>query len=123
MAAADNEIPDPEDRALAVFRRHGGVLRTSDALASGVHPRTLYELRDAGLIEQLSRGVYRLADLPAMDAPDLATVALQVTGSVICLLSALAFHELTTQIPHEVYLTVREHEARPTLNCPPLRVF
>jgi len=56
MAAADNEIPDPEDRALAVFRRHGGVLRTSDALASGVHPRTLYELRDAGLIEQLSRG-------------------------------------------------------------------
>ena len=41
------------DHALEVFRAHGGVLRTSEAITAGIHPRILYELRDSGQVEQL----------------------------------------------------------------------
>ena len=55
-----------------------------EALRTGVHPRDLYALRDAGVIEQISRGVYRLADLPPLAEPDLFTVAARVPKAVIC---------------------------------------
>lgn len=111
------------DAAKRLFRRHGGVLRTSEALRLGIHPRTLYAMRDEGLLERLSRGLYRLADLPPLGNPDLVAVALKVPSSVICLISALAYHELTTQIPHEVYLALPRGAEPPRLEHPPLRVF
>src|SRR5215211_6943085 len=73
-----------------LFRKRGGVLRMSEALAAGINRRSLYALRDAGTITQLSRGVYRLASLPDLEAPDLVTVAARVPGGVVCLISALA---------------------------------
>jgi predicted transcriptional regulator of viral defense system len=109
--------------AMEVFRRHGGVLRTSEALRLGIHPRTLYALRDAGLLERLSRGLYRLSDLPPLGNPDLVAVALKVPAAVICLISALAYHELTTQIPHEVYLALPRGAEPPRLDHPPVRIF
>lgn len=111
------------DAAKRLFRRHGGVLRTSEALRLGIHPRTLYAMRDQGLLERLSRGLYRLADLPPLGNPDLVAVALKVPGGVICLISALAYHELTTQIPHEVYLALPRGAEPPRLEHPPVRVF
>lgn len=98
-------------------------MRTAQAIRLGVHPRTLYEMRDAGALEQLGRGVYRLAELPALSDPDLATVALRVPHGVICLISALAFHEITTLIPHEIYLAVSRGTTRPRLAYPPVRIF
>lgn len=108
--------------ALALFRQHG-ILRTSDALRLGIHPRVLYALRDAGLIESLSRGLYRLADLPLLAYPDLVTVAHKIPQAVVCLISALAFHGLTTQIPHAVDVALPPQVARPQLTYPPLRAF
>lgn len=110
-------------RAIALFSQHGGVLRTSEALALGIHPRTLYGMRDTGLLVQLGRGLYRLTDLPPLSAPDLVTVALKAPQAVICLVSALAFHELTTQIPHAVDIAVHNQAERPRLDYPPVRVF
>jgi len=89
----------------------------------GVHPRTLYEMREAGVLVQLGRGVYRLAELSALSDPDLATVALRIPHGVNCLISALAFHEITTLIPHEIYVAVRRGTTRPRLDYPPLRTF
>lgn len=111
------------DRAKAVFRRHDGVLRTQDAIKYGIHPRTLYALREAGALERLSRGIYRLADLPPLTNQDLVTVALRVPNGVVCLISALAFHELTTQIPHAVYVALERGSRLPKLEHPPLRVY
>jgi predicted transcriptional regulator of viral defense system len=111
------------EKATVVFRRHGGVLRTKQALALGVHPRTLYEMRDREVVEQVSRGIYRLATLPALGQPDLVTVALRVPRAVVCLISALSFHELTTEIPHEVQIALPRGTKRPVLEHPPLRVF
>lgn len=88
------------ERAAAVFRKHGGILRTAQALRAGIHPGTLYGMRDSGALEVVSRGVYRLAGGEPLGNPDLVTVAIRIPSGVICLISALAFHELTTQIPH-----------------------
>lgn len=110
------------DAAQTLFRRQGGMLRTAEALRAGVHPRTLYAMRDAGVVERLSRGLYRLSSLPPLTHPDLVIVSRRVPHGVICLLSALAFHELTTQIPHEVYLAIAQGAEPPRIDYPPLRV-
>lgn len=116
-------MADSKATARAVFEKRGGTLRTGEALAAGIHPRVLYEMRDAGELEQLARGVYRLASLPPLSDPDLATVAKRVPQGVICLISSLAFHELTTQIPHEVHLALARTAREPVLEYPPIRIY
>ncbi len=111
------------ETAKNIFREHGGTLRTRDALAAGIHPRTLYAMRDAGELEQLATGLYRLSELPPLSEPDLATVAKRIPQGVICLISALAYHELTTQIPHQVHLALPRTARRPRLVYPPLQVY
>ena len=111
------------EREKRAFSRGGGLLRTSAAMRAGIHPRTLYDMRDEGVVEQLSRGLYRLADLPALSNPDLVTVALKIPAGVVCLISALAYHEITTQIPHEVHIALARGAEPPRLRHPPVRVF
>ena len=79
-------------------------MRMADASRAGVSRRTLFSRRDSGQLEQVARGLYRLADLPPLSEPDLVTVAKKVHQGVIYLISALAVREMTTQIPHEVRL-------------------
>lgn len=114
---------DAIQEAKTIFREHGGILRTSEALELGIHPRTLSTMRDSGVLDRLARGLYRLADLPPLSNPDLVTVALKVPDGVICLVSALAFHDLTTEIPHSVDVALEKGSWRPRLKHPPLRVF
>ena len=106
-----------------LFRKHGGILRASDAIALGIHPRTLYRLRDENRLVAVSRGLYRLADLPEFSEPDMIPVATRIPQAVICLISALALHEITTEIPHEVSIALPRTVKRPRLDYPPLRVF
>jgi predicted transcriptional regulator of viral defense system len=111
------------DSVRELCTKHGGVIRTAQAIRAGIHPRTLYALRDSGFLERLERGLYRLADLPALGNPDLVTVRLKVPSGVVCLVSALAFHEITTQIPHEVSIALPHHTELPRLEFPPVRVY
>ena len=93
-------------RAQELFSPQSGMFRVSEAVKAGVHPRTIYTMRDRGLIARLGRGMYRFADMPSLGNPDLATVAMKVPKGVICLISALSYHEMTTEIPHEIYLAL-----------------
>lgn len=111
------------ERALNIFRANGGVLKTQKAMKLGIHSRTLYALRDDALLERLGRGLYRLADAKPLGNPDFVTVALNVPRGVICLISALAFHHLTTQVPQAVYLAIPAKDQAPALRYPPLRLF
>jgi len=111
------------DRAVAVFKKHGGILHTAEALRSGIHPTTLYAMGDSGALEMVSRGVYRLAGSSPLSNPDLVTVATRVPGGVICLISALAFHELTTQIPHEIHVALPRGAEEPRLDHPPIKTY
>src|SRR6056297_905121 len=105
-----------------IFRACGGQLRMSEAIERGISRYMLYKLRDTGVIELVSRGVYRLADLPPISNPDLVTVGLRFPNAVICLISALAYHEITTQIPHTVSVAVPRESRVPSLGYPPLSV-
>jgi predicted transcriptional regulator of viral defense system len=123
MQAGTMGMKTATEEAIALFREQGGTLRTSEALRLGIEPRTLYALRDAGTLEQLARGLYRLADLPPLSNPDLVIVARKIPQGVACLVSALAFHELTTLIPHAVDVALESGSTRPRLAFPPVRVF
>lgn len=93
----------------------------SEAIAHGITRYMLYSLRDKGIIERVSRGIYRLVDLPAISNPDLVTVSLRFPNAVICLVSALAYHDITTQIPHNVSVSVPRDSRMPSLDFPPIQ--
>ncbi len=109
---------NPED----IFRSCGGQLRMSEAIKRGISRYMLYTLRDKGVIGQVSRGVYRLTELPPISNPDLVTVGLRFPKAVICLVSALAYHELTTQIPRSISVAVPRESRQQSLDYPPLSV-
>lgn len=94
------------EAALKAFRDKGGTLRTRDLIALGVHTDALYTLRDSGCVVELGRGVYRLADAGEAEHPDLAIVAARAPDAAVCLISALSYHDITTQIPSSVHLAV-----------------
>lgn len=104
-----------------IFRNHGGQLRMSEAIAYGITRYMLYSLRDKGVIEQVSRGIYRLVELPPINNPDLVTVSLRFPNTVICLVSALTYHDITTQIPHYVSVAVPRDSRLPSLDYPPIQ--
>jgi predicted transcriptional regulator of viral defense system len=112
----------PSDTALLLARQAfegaGGVMCTSEALAAGIEERTLYWMRDAQLVEPLSRGVYHLAshDLPSY--PDVAAVMRRVPRAVLCLVSALEFHEIGTQISAAVQIALPPGVKRPRIAYP-----
>ena len=114
---------DADERAIEAFREHAGLMQTRDALDLGIHPRTLYRLRDEGVVIQVSRGIYRLASLPPLSQPDIAAVALRVPRAVICLTSALAYHDVTSEVPHEVQIALPRRTKTPRIDFPPIRVF
>jgi len=109
-------------KALSIFKEHQGWLKTQEAINLGISPRTLYALRDAGLVIRESRGVYRLADKEFGENQDLIIVAQRIPKAVIALLSALSFHGLTTQIPHQVYVSIPNHAEKPRLTYPPVHI-
>tara|TARA_R110002072_G_scaffold57508_1_gene147853 strand:+ start:36082 stop:36714 length:633 start_codon:yes stop_codon:yes gene_type:complete len=108
--------------AIKAIRALGGTIRTSQAVREGIHPRTLYHLRDTGQIEPISRGVFRLSTLPPPSLPDLLVVASRLPKAVLCLISALSFHELTEEIPHRVHIALPRDTEQPRLDHPPLHV-
>ncbi len=118
-----NLTPRQIDKAKKIFLRHRGVLRTAEAVREGIQPRVLYAMRDAGIIETLTRGCYRLAELSPMANPDLAIVARAVPKGTICLISALAFHEITTQIPHAIDMALPAHTHKPAISYPPVQIY
>ena len=103
-----------------IFHDHGGQLRMSKAIKYGITRYMLYSLRDKGIIEQVSRGVYRWGTLPPISNPDLITICLRFPNAVICLISALAYYDITTQIPHEVSVAVHRNSRVPSLEYPPV---
>lgn len=112
----------PSKNAITWIRQQGGIIRSKDAIAAGIHSRTLSALLKSGDIEGISRGLYKIRSRKTLSNPDLVTVVLRVPQGVICLVSALSFHQITTQIPHSVYVALPEKSRTPMLNYPPIKV-
>ena len=111
-----------QSKAIEVFNLHGGMLRYTEAVKEGIHPRILYKLRDLGLIEKLQRGLYVLTNLPDLEEPDLVTISKIMPEGVICLVSALYFHRLTVQIPRWIDVAVRQKYVPPKVKYPPIQI-
>jgi hypothetical protein len=73
-------------------------------------------MRDADVVESVTRGLYRLASLEPLSHPDLVTVATRVPQGVLCFISALSFHELTTQVPHAFDVALERGTRKPRLD-------
>lgn len=113
--------PGSSARVLQLARRAKSVTR-QDIAAAGIHTQTLSRLVKDGALERVSRGRYRLPDAPVTEHHGLALVASAVPKGVVCLISALNFHQIGTQLPAAVWIALDRRTRRPALRFPPLHV-
>jgi predicted transcriptional regulator of viral defense system len=99
-----------------------GVIRARDAVKKGLSRKRLSELTRAGELERLARGVYTSANAEVTEHHTLVEAAARVPHGVVCLLSALRFHQLGTQQPHEVWVAIDRKAWKPLLDWPPVRL-
>jgi predicted transcriptional regulator of viral defense system len=109
------------DRIIEIMRRVG-VLRPRDLSAYGIPREYLRRMLDRGLLRRVGRGLYVLPDADATEHHTVAQACKRVPHGVVCLLSALRFHGLTTQAPFEVWLAIGRKAWRPRVDYPPLRL-
>lgn len=102
--------------------RHRRVLRAADVREHGWSPQLLIRLHQAGKLQRLNRGLYGLPDAEVTEHQTLIEVCQRVPKAVLCLLSALQFHEIGTQLPHEVWIALPEATQTPALSYPKLRI-
>src|SRR5437660_1276705 len=111
----------PDSKTLRLVRRLG-LARPMDLEDRGIPRWRLYRLAEQGLVERQARGIYVARDHAYTADHTLAQVAKRVPKATFCLLTALRFHELTTQQPAEVWIAIPEKARRPRLDHPRLRV-
>jgi predicted transcriptional regulator of viral defense system len=110
-----------QERALALLKRQG-MARLSELSKEGITAATVARMREKGLILQLSRGLYQLPDAATDIHHSLAEAAKLVPKGVVCLVSALAFHQLTDTIPRSVWMAIGFKNRRPAVKQPPLQI-
>lgn len=117
-------MPDMDTTAerLIELARSRGVIRPCDLAPFGIPRVSLTRAVRRGLLERIGRGLYGLPGREVSAHGLLAEVARRVPKGVVCLLSALRFHGLTTQAPFEVWLAIENKALAPKLDYPPLRI-
>ena len=108
-------------RVLQLVHKNGW-LRASDLADAGVPRAVLTRMAASGQLERAARGLYRLPDSGSSEHEGLVTVASKVPQAVVCLLSALQFHGLTTQLPWQVWFAMPRGSHVPRLEYPPIRM-
>ena len=108
------------DRALALLKRTG-MARLSEFIDAGITAATVSRMKEKGLVLQLSRGLYQLPDAQLDANHSLAEAAKLAPNGIVCLVSALAFHELTDVIPSRVWMALGPRNWRPTIPNPPMQ--
>ncbi len=115
--------PSLLEKGQKLFLEHGGMLRSSQAIRLGLNPRVLYAMRDQKLIQEVTRGVYRLCNIGRLENGGFAIIGLKIPQGVICLLSALAYYDLTDEIPSKIHVALKKGAEKPRLVYPALRCF
>ncbi len=114
-------IAKPIERTMQYVREHG-IVRPREIEAIGVPREYLLRLHRQGKLGRTGRGIYTLPDAAVTERHSYAEVAKRVPGAVLCLLSALAFHEITTQTPASVWIALGKGARKPAIVSPSLRV-
>jgi len=105
-----------------LFLENGGILRASKVKKFGIDLHTIADMVGVGLLVKEARGIYRLSNLPPLSNPDLVQITLRIPQSVICLISALSFHQLTSQTPYKIYIAILQNTTKPYIEYPPIDV-
>jgi len=111
----------PFERTMQYVRQHG-IVRPRDIEAIGIPREYLLRLRGQGKLNRTGRGIYTLPNAAVTERHSYAEVAKRVPEAVLCLLSALAFHEITTQSPASVWIALGKGARKPAIVSPSLRV-
>jgi len=111
-----------EDRAIALLHERG-MARLSEFLEQDITAATISRMERKGSVVQLSRGLYQLPDAPLDVHHSLAEAAKLIPNGVICLTSALAFHELTDNIPASVWVAIGTRDWRPKVTRPRVQIM
>ena len=114
--------PSHTDRLLRLARRKS-LLRPSDLAELGIPRVYLTRLTTGGQLAKAGRGLYRLAETTLSENESLAIVAARVPQAVFCLLSALQFHALTTQLPRQVWIALPQGSHAPRIDYPPVKLI
>lgn len=107
--------------ALKLARRRQGVT-TRELADAGIHTQTLTRLVKAGRLERIARGMYRLPEQSVSEHHGFVLASVAIPRATICLLSALQFHGIGSQLPFEVWIAIDRRDRRPVLKFPPLRI-
>ena len=109
------------DQAIDLLRDRG-MMRLSEFLRAGITAATIGRMVRAGHLNRLARGIYQLPDEPLDFNHSLAEAAMRVPAGVVCLTSALAYHELTDQLPRAVWMAIGANGWAPKPRWPALRI-
>ncbi|NQU48679.1 MAG: AbiEi antitoxin N-terminal domain-containing protein [Planctomycetes bacterium] len=115
-------MPSPADRARNLLNQNS-LAHSKELEQVGLSRSQIQRLLGQGVLERVGRGLYRLAGGTITETDDLASASKLVPGGVVCLLSALRFHGLTTQNPVEVWMTIAAKAWRPQIDHPPIRLL
>jgi predicted transcriptional regulator of viral defense system len=109
------------ERHIQSLLRRAGTARSQELVAAGTTRSQLSRMVATGQLQRVARGLYALPDYESGEHGALVTVAKRAPGVLICLLTALRIHDLTTQAPFEIWIAIGNKEYPPRLDYPPLR--
>jgi predicted transcriptional regulator of viral defense system len=109
-------------RVLKLFRKTT-TIRASDLQAKHIPRSVLTRMVSAGLLEKVSHGLYRQAHTQMSEKEEMVNIALRVPKAVFCLFTALQFHELTTQLPRQIWIAMPQGSHKPRIDYPPIQMI
>jgi predicted transcriptional regulator of viral defense system len=115
-------VPLTQTARILELARRQRLLSAADLRAHGCSPQLLLTLHRTGQLQRVTRGLYNLPGSEITEHQSLVEVCRRVPKAVVCLLSALQFHEIGTQLPHEVWIALPEATQTPAIAYPRLRI-
>ena len=112
-----------DSKLINFLKKKGGLASYAEIIDAGFHKAILKAVLNSGQIQKIDRGLYRLSDGSTLSSPDLVAVSIKIPKGILCLLSALAFHEATNEIPHYVDIAIPRGAHANKMEYPPVRFY
>jgi len=112
-----------DSKLINFLKKKGGLASYAEIIDAGFHKAILKAVLNSGQIQKIDRGLYRLSDGSTLSSPDLVAVSIKIPKGIVCLLSALAFHEATNEIPHYVDIAISRGAHANKMKYPPVRFY
>jgi len=112
-----------EKKFIEFLKKRGGMVSYKEIIKAGFNKAFLRGNLDSGRIQKIDRALYRLSNSFTLSNPDLAAVSIKVSKGIVCLLSALAFHEATSEIPQYINIAIPRGVHANKINYPPVKFY